>query len=155
MIDYYEELSLVKESDIKHIQEELVRLESLWHKREVNSPEKANKMLGLIMDAKKVFASDASRRRYDGDLEVSRREPEDPDVSRSKSLEKWTKQARTFYNDGQYDLAKASIDRALGYAGSESNNGDLFWLAADIYLENNDLKLSLECINKAIITSPD
>lgn len=155
MVDYYAELSLAKESDIRHIQEELVRLESLWHKREVNSPEKANKMLGLIMDAQKAFASEASRKKYDSDLEVSRRELEDPDVLRSKSLEKWIGQARMFYNDGQYDLAKASIDRALNYINSESDNGDLFRLAANIYLENGDTRLSLECINKAIITSPD
>lgn len=155
MIDYYEELSLSRKLDTKQIQEELVRLESLWHKREVNSPEKANKMLGIIMDAQKVFASEASRKKYDNDLEASLREPEDPDVSRSKSLEKWTGQAKTFYNDGQYDLAKASIDRALNYIDSEFDNGDLFRLAADIYLENNDIRLSLECINKAIISSPD
>lgn len=155
MIDYYEELSLVKESDIKDIQEELVRLESLWHKREVNSPEKANKMLGFIMDAQKVFASEALRRKYDRDLENDKKELEDPNVSRSKSLEKWTTQARMFFSDGQYDLAKASIDRALTYVDSEFNSGDLFQLAASIYLENDDMRLSLECINKAIITSPD
>ena len=155
MTDYYEELSLSRKLDTKQIQEELVRLESLWRKREVNSPEKANKMLGIIMDAQKAFASEASRKKYDKDLEASLREPEDPDVSRSKSLEKWAGQARTFYDDGQYDLAKASIERALNYVGGEYNNGDLFQLAAYIYLKNDDLKLSLECINKAIITSPD
>lgn len=73
MTDFYAELSIDRDKKIDELNSDLSRLESTWKWREITNPEKATTMLALIIQARKAFASDASRRAYDNDLENSRK----------------------------------------------------------------------------------
>lgn len=123
MVDYYSELSLGRNKKIDEINVALSRLESTWKRREITNPEKATTMLALIIQARKVFASDASRRAYDKELDGSRRKTEkaDPDKERREALDKWKEQARSYYESGQYDLAKIAVEKALSLSGTNGH----------------------------------
>ena len=73
MVNYYEQLNLHKESSIVAINKELSALESTWKRREITNPEKATKMLVLIMDARKIFQSESTKAQYDIELEKARK----------------------------------------------------------------------------------
>ena len=64
MINYYEELNLNRNDDVEEIKKTLNQLESTWRNREVRNPEKATKMIALIIDARKVFLSDMDKKEY-------------------------------------------------------------------------------------------
>lgn len=124
--------------------------------KEVTNPEKARKMRTLIDDAKKVFASEVSRREYDNELSNLNKSQQrvDPSEERYQSLIKWKEQARSYYNKRQYDLAKAAIDKALSYVNNDDDDS-LFYLAADIYRLSGNNVVALNYINNAIVLSPE
>ena len=155
MTNYYEELKINKESGVDEIQRELSRLESTWKRREIVNPEKAAKMIALLVEARKVFSDDSSRSKYDRELEESLRAPVevDPNADRNAALKKWKDQAQRYYDTNQYDLAKTAIDKALTF--SNSDDDELFCLVADIYRESGNNSAAMEYINKAIVISPD
>lgn len=73
------------------IGEELTRQESLWRHREVNQPEKSTKMLSLIFEARKIFANEDSRRKYDEAL-VKEGRPDgaaDPSTAKKEEFQKY------------------------------------------------------------------
>lgn len=156
MTDFYTELNLERNKRIDEINIDLSRLESTWKRREITNPEKATTMLALIIQARKVFATDASRRAYDTELENSKRTSEtiDPSVERKDTLNKWIEKARSYYSNGQYDLAKAAIENAIPLSDN-SNDDALFALAADIYRDNGDLTAAMNYINRAIVAVSD
>lgn len=156
MTDFYAELGLEREKKLDEINADLIRLESTWKRREITNPEKATTMLALIIQAKKAFASETSRRTYDSELDGSRRQPEkvDQDKERNGALNRWKEQAQTFYSNGEYDLAKVAVENALSLSSTNDDN-DLFSLAAGIYQENDDLKMALTYINRAIVAAPE
>lgn len=51
MVDYYAELNIDSSLGVDEINKELSKLENTWKRRELTSPEKATKMLALIIDA--------------------------------------------------------------------------------------------------------
>ena len=85
MVTYYEELNLDKNASASELMKELVRLEVIWHKNEIKRPELAAEKLVMISQAKKVFASDAAKIKYDNELIAA---PEDPDAARRAQFKK-------------------------------------------------------------------
>lgn len=157
MTDFYAELSLDRNKKIDELNADLSRLESTWKRREITNPEKATTMLALIIQARKVFASDTSRRAYDKDLDNSHRQPEkaDPNRERNEALKKWKEQSESYYESGQYDLAKIAIEKAISLANINGDDDVLFALASDIYRDNGELDTAMSYINRAIVAAPD
>ena len=156
-MNYYEELGINSNLNLNEIQKELTKQEGLWTRRQVNNPEKATEKLALINQARKVFASDASRRSYDNELEKSKvnRETLSPEKIADEEKQKWQKKAEKYYSEQQYDLAKAAIEKALSSTSTNSYDDTIFALAAEIYRECEHFDLALDYINKAIVQAPD
>ncbi len=152
MTNYYEELNLERTASAAEIAAELVRLESVWHKREMSRPELAAEKLALIVQARKIFATDASKAQYDRELFAPKKEttPDDPNAARKALFQKWYGDALNFYQSGQTDLAKTAIERAAGY-GVDEDNSEFFYRASQIYRNNGDLSTALSYINRAIV----
>ncbi len=81
MTDYYAELNLSTSLSTAALHQELGKLESLWRRREVTNPEKAAKMIALIVEAQDKFKDEQSRRDYDLQLDQSNRKPQQFDSS--------------------------------------------------------------------------
>ena len=77
--DFYELLNLNRNDSAEDLKKELVQLETTWHRREIANPEKASRMLVLIMDAKNVFQNEQSKREYDQARDESKRQPAEAD----------------------------------------------------------------------------
>ena len=156
MTNYYEELNLNRNASASEIAEELLRLESIWHKREMSRPDVAAQKLALIVQAKKIFSSETGKAQYDRELDASLAEPApgDPDASRKAQFQKWYGDAVSYYNAGQTDLAKTAIERAAA-CGANEDDAEFCFTASRIYRNNGDLSIALDQINRAIVNSPD
>lgn len=156
MTDYYEELNIDRSASISDINKTLSQLERIWINRNVNNPEKATTMLALIIQARKVFASEESRREYDRSLAKSKEKPAvtDPNEARNQQFKKWSDEARSYFENKQYDLAKTAVDSALSYYDPSTEDDIFFSLVADIYKMNRDYSIALDYINKAIVINP-
>jgi hypothetical protein len=154
MTNYYEELALNQNLSTKELQENLIRLESIWIDRASTRPEKATEMLALINQAKKVFASDMSKAAYDRELFAPPKEEKaaDPNAARKAEFEKWKKTARDYYRRKEYDMAKTALERALQNA--DEDDFDFLNLAAQICRSNSECQSALSHINKAILIAP-
>lgn len=150
MVNYYEELNLDKNASASELMKELVKMEVTWQKNEVFRPELAAEKLVLINQAKKVFASDAAKNKYDSDLFAT---PEDPDAARRAQFKKWYEDAQAYFESSQYDLAKTALENAMNYIYDE--DPAFYSLAASIYLSNGDTSMAMTNINKAIVMQPD
>jgi len=157
MTDFYTELKLSPDSSLQEIQSELLRLEQLWRRREINSPETATAKLTLINEAKKVFVSESSRNRYNQELENSRRKPvaSNPKADRYNQWKKWYDTAISYYKSSQFDLAKTAIEKALSHMDLDSDDAAFYNDAAKIYLECQAYSTAMDYINKAIVYDPD
>ena len=66
MTNYYEEFAEIDQHDSSaEIMKKLIQLEVIWNKRVSAQPEKAAAKLVIITEAKKVFASENSKKKYD------------------------------------------------------------------------------------------
>ena len=156
MTNFYEELKLDKNASAADIAAELVRLESVWHKREMSRPELAAEKLALIVQAKKIFATDASKAQYDRELTAPPKEskPDDPDAARKAQFQKWYGDAVRYSDAGQADLAKTAIERAMSY-GINDDDSEFHYRAAQIYRRNGDMSTALGHINRAIVNDSE
>ena len=157
MNNYYTELKLSPESSLQEIQSELLRLEQLWRRREINSPETAAAKLVTITEAKRVFASESSRARYDRELDNSRKKPvtSDPKMERYALWKKWYDQARKYMNAEEWDLAKTAIEKALVYVDLNDEDPYFYNDCAYIYNRCGDYSTALSYANKAMVLDPD
>ena len=155
MTNFYEELKLDKTASASELTAELLRLESVWHKREMSRPELAAEKLVQINEAKKVFASDTAKAQYDRELNAVpvQTVPEDPDAERRAQFQKWYQNALSYYQETQYDLAKTAIERAAG-CGTNEDDTVFFCNASRIYRNNGDLTTALNYVNRAILSDP-
>ena len=153
MTDYYIELGLDRSKNTDEINVKLNHLESIWKRREITSPEKATTMLALIIQARKVFASDTLRRQYDSDLRSNNEKPieTNPAKEREQQFKKWYNDAIAYAKSEQFDLAKTAIDKAYSYYDLESENDVFFSVIADIYRLNRDYTSAIDHINNAIV----
>lgn len=99
VVDYYGELNLDRGLSTKELNTELSRMETVWKRREITNPEKAAKMNALIIDARKVFRTDATRNEYDKSLNSQQSVP--PVKKTRPEVEQWKLDA----------LNKAETDR--------------------------------------------
>ena len=155
MIDFYTELNISKSSPVEDINRDLTQEESKWVRREATNPEKAIKMRALIIEARKVFETSATKAKYDRELAMDRKDPMPNTSSRryepNSNQGDWYRQALSYFDNQEFDLAKAAIERALSQANPNLCNDELYSLAADIYYRNGDYQTALNYINKAII----
>ena len=154
MTDFYKVIrNLSPDMTVAEIQKELLAQEGAWRRREISAPEKAQEMLVIINQAKKVFASPSSKAAYDRELEASQRKPSkiDPQAERYKEYKKWYGQALQYIKNQQFDLAKTAIERAFSYASEDSDDPWFYNDAAIIYRENHDYTTALNYANKAIV----
>ena len=144
MTNFYEELKLDKAMSSAELQDNLIRLESIWTDRASTRPEKATEMLVLIAQAKKVFASETSKAAYDRELFAPPKieEAADPEAARKAEFEKWRDTARDYLSRGENDMAKTALERALPNA--DENDFSFLDMAAHICK-----------LNKAILVAPD
>lgn len=158
MTDYYSELKLDKNLGVGELNSALNKLESTWRQREIRNPEKSMEMLVLIMQARKVFASEDLRKSYDAELKNNKtgdeRQKQD-DSNNEDELRKWVETSRNYYSAGQYDLAKTAIENAFAIMSPDKDDDKIFSLAADIFRENGDFNSALNYINKAIVENPE
>lgn len=160
MTDYYEELELDRSVDLKELNRQLSKAESQWKKRSISAPDKAVKKLALIVDARKAFATEASRAAYDRQLAESNKATPHANASpESDNATKWVQEARTYCDSGQFDLARIALEKALTTSrplGTPNLEDDpeLCLLAARIYDGTNNLSTALDWSNKAIVSDP-
>lgn len=158
IVDYYSELHIDPKSDLSSIQKELIQLERTWKQREITNPEKATKMLALIIDANKAFQNEETRKKYDIDLEESKKEPvaEDPDSKRREQFEKIKSDIAQFFNNKQYDMAQKALEKAENYYIESDDPEGKFWgYASCICFLNEDLEKSMEYVNRALLKDPE
>ena len=155
MINYYTELEINPSSTLDEIKKHLTQEESKWVRREATNPEKAIKMRALIIEARKVFETAATKAKYDRELAMDQKAPVPDTSSRgnepNSNQSDWYRQALSYFDNQEFDLAKAAIERALSQANPNLCNDELYSLAADIYYRNGDYQTALNYINKAII----
>jgi len=153
VVNYYEELKISQAVDLAEIKQKLAELRNAWVSRQTTFPVKANKIIVLLDEADEVFVSEATRQKYDKDLEESKRASEvpDPDADRAANFKRWYDEATKFFNNRQFDLAKSAIDKAIQYQGQSIDDADFYRFAAETYRQNNLNERALEFINQAII----
>jgi len=157
LIDFYEELHLKPLADLEDIQKELLQLERTWKQREITNPEKATKMLALVIEANEVFRTKESRKNYD-DMLKNKDEPivNNADEEREQLKDKWLKEAWGHWDNKQYDLAQAAVQKAVGYYDENmKGGGNLFSSACGICSRNGDYQQALNYINQAIMIEPE
>lgn len=155
--DYYAELKISQSAGLAEIKQKLADLRNTWVSRQTTYPEKANKMIVLLDEADKVFASEASRKKYDKELEKSKADPEtrDPDAERAASFEHWREEAKKYFDNEQYDLAKTAIEKAFRYQDASSDDAEFYSFASDLYLRSDSYDRALEYSNQAILSDSE
>ena len=158
MTDFYKVIrNLSPDMTVAEIQKELLAQEGAWRRREITAPEKAQEMLVIINQAKKVFASPSSKAAYDRELENSRRKPvaTNPQEERYQQYQKWYRAAAQYENNRQYYLAKTAIENALSYYDPDRVTPDFYCAACKIFRNNKEFQTAMTYINKAIVMSPE
>lgn len=157
-VNYYEELGLNKEMSIDEISVKLNQLETLWNQRMFSEPEKANRLLSIISQAKEVFSTAESRAMYDQSL-TKKTQSDKTDNPQIAAYYKAKADTESFANSEQWDLAKSSIDKALSYVESididDTEKADAYELARMIYYNNGLFSQAVEFANKVISLFPN
>lgn len=155
MVDFYEELNLAPQDSAANINHTLSQLESTWKRREINNPEKATKMLALILEARNAFKSDATKAEYDYNLAESKKVPEQVDYSaeRKAQFQQYRTQAENyFYSGNQQDLALEAMRRAQQYYDPSQPDATFSYLCSLIKYDAGDFQGALSDITEAIVT---
>ncbi len=152
IINYYEELKISKSLDVNEINQELSKLERTWRRRELVSPDKSAKIIALIIEAREVFRTDATRHNYDQLLQGEKPNQDSKAASDQLQMEKYKNDTLSFFYSKQYDLSLITINKALSLM-TELNIEDsaILSLAANVYRHNGDVPMALDYINRAII----
>ena len=153
MTNYYTELEIDPASTVDEIKKHLTQEESKWMRREATNPEKAIKMRALIIEARKVFETSATKAKYDRELASSHKasKPNTAPNNQEAARQDFYNQALSYFDNKEYDLAKVAVDRALSHVNPNICNDALYSLAADIYYHCGDYKTALNYINRAIV----
>lgn len=156
MVDYYTELGIDRGIGITDINKELSKLESIWRRRELTNPDKAARVIALILEAREIFRTEESRRQYDRKLkgEDKKDEQRSREEQSRLQLEKNRNDAVKFFESEQYDLALLTVNNALSFMSALGIEDDsILSLAADIYRCNGDNQSALNLINRAILVN--
>lgn len=159
MVNYYEELGLDRTLELDELNRELSRVESTWKRRRTRAPEKAVKMLSLVVDAREVFASSGSRAAYDRKLDAWLAQDDERDGSTEgaypPSFISWKEKAEAFHDQEKNDLALTALKKAITALGGQEADVDFNLLAAAIHKEVGDTSSAFEYVNEAIVLEPD
>lgn len=156
MVNLYDELNLNRDGSIDELNKELNGLESTWKRREITNPEKATKILALIIDARKAFATEEAKRTYDTSLDEANKPQLDGDEARREEVKKWFVDALQYKTSNQNDLAKEAIQRAISLLrDSDPNFGEIHDRAVGIFVKSMDYDTALSCANRAIMSDPN
>ncbi|MDR2197481.1 MAG: DUF6273 domain-containing protein [Coriobacteriales bacterium] len=156
MTDLYEELYLSRSSDTADIQRILAKQRNDWTARSVAMPDEATRMLALIDEAERAFATDGSRTAYDEELASNKAPGTEPDqdVARRENYERFYHAAEEYFENKEYDLAETAISNALKNAPADGADYRLYILASDTYFELDKYAQSLDYLNQAIVLKP-
>ena len=154
MVDYYEELNLNQQDSIADLNRTLSQLESTWKRREINNPEKATKILAIILEARNAFKSDAAKAEYDRNLAESKKPPEqiDYDAERKAQFQKYRKQVEKYFCEDQMDLALEAMRRAQQYYDPNQPDASYSYLCSLIKYGSGDYQGALSDVTAAIVT---
>lgn len=157
MVDFYEDLNLIQTDSVSDINKTLDQLESTWKRREINNPEKATKMLALILDARSVFKTDETKSKYDHELEESKKPPQkiDYDAERAAEYKKWKEQADSYFINKQTDLAMQAARKAKQYQDINNPDDTLDFLLSSLSYDMGDIRGALNYITDAIVEAPN
>lgn len=152
-VNLYDELNIKRDLPIEELNRELTQLERIWHQREINQPEKAHKMLGFIIEARKVFRTEQSKAEYDKSLDTSNEDSGDQG-DHLKKVAYWRTTANDYLYKNQYDLAEAALKKAFSYPESVDDE-NLLIVAANVYQNSGKFDRVIECVNNALLLNPD
>lgn len=149
-INYYEKFpEISQEMSVQAIRQALEKSKKKADVLTNRGDPKGPKLRKLVEAALEVFRDEASKQEYDRKLAESRQEPpkEDP---RREELENLKKRAQDYLDNGENDLAKLAIERALAL-DMDCRDANLYNLAAIIYDKNGDYETAIQYINKALL----
>ena len=156
MTDFYSELELDRSLTAAQLLDKLNQLERVWVQRQVTKPEKATEKLALIYKAREAFATEQKRAAYDRELEQSRQKPveADPQAERRAQFEKWYRDALSYDQNGENDLARTAMEKAMGYWDTDEEDPSVYDAVSGIYRKNKDYQAAVNYANKAILADP-
>lgn len=157
MVDYYEELGLDRSLGLDDLNRQLSKAESLWKSRRTRVPEKATRMLALIIEAREAFANSASRSEYDRALDISKNNVSGSDDSFSnwEEFSVWRQKAADLNEQQVYDLALLALNRALVSLKGRDADVGFYLLASEIFLNGGDPASAMRYANEALLMAPD
>lgn len=157
MVDYYEELNLNRSDSLDAINKALSQLESTWKRREINSPEKATRILAVILEARSAFKSQDARIKYDRELAASKMAPSpiNLEAEREKEFLRWKKEANTYFDSEQLDLAEEAVNRALQFSNPNKPDASLPFLRSMLAYKRGNIQSALSFVNDAILANPN
>ena len=155
-MNFYEEITgLDPEMTLEEIKGELLRQEKVWIKRQITAPEKATKMLAVLIDAKKAFADETSRRAYDKELAESKNPPPaaDPLAARRAEFYEWIEKTNQYLNqENQVDMAGQAFEKALScYTPCRKEEAGLYLYGVDICNSRQNYEGALRYINQGLM----
>lgn len=160
MTDFYKELGdfLNPQMSQQEILTELKKQKAIWHRREITGGDQAKAKSLLINQALEVFATEESRKKYDKELEESKREEPQSQVEgvdyekeREEFFQKWANKAIQFLEMGQYDLAQDAFETAVKYQDPQKPNLPFYDLGVEIYDRSNQIERALYWTNQILL----
>ena len=160
MTDFYKELGdfLNPQMSQQEILTELKKQKAIWHRREITGGDQAKAKSLLINQALEVFATEESRKKYDKELEESKREEPQSQVEevdyekeREENFLEWANKAIQFLEMGQYDLAQNAFEKAETYQDPKQPNLQFYDLGVEIYDRSNKIDRALYWTNQILL----
>jgi tetratricopeptide (TPR) repeat protein len=152
IINYYEKYGISPNDELEKIQ--WVIDQKIIDEENDSFGEGHSDRMFILQLAKEAFATAVSKAKYDQDLADSMKKS-DPDGERKASLDKWYADAKNYYSNEQYDLAKTAIDRAMQYATPQTVDSTFYDTVANIYSTLKLFSQALDFHNQSIVLSPD
>ena len=164
MTDFYKELGdfLNPQMSQQEILTELKKQKAIWHRREITGGDQAKAKSLLINQALEVFATEESRKKYDKELEESKREEPQSQVEkvdyekeREENFLEWANKAIQFLEMGQYDLAQDAFETAEKHVNPKKPNLPFYNLGVEIYDRSNKIDRALYWMNQILLHDPE
>ena len=152
IINYYEKYGISQTDDLDKIQ--WVINQKITDEENDSFGEGHSDKMFILQLAKEAFTTAESKLKYDQDLADSMKKS-DPDGERKASFDKWYADAKAYFNNGQYDLSKTAIDRAIQFTTPATITSSFYETAGDIYDQLNLWSQALDFRNQSILLSPD
>lgn len=152
MIDFYSEYSssISPTDSLQNIQ--YVIDDKLTNELHDKQSQGHAERLTKLQEAKRVFATAASRQKYDQDLADSKKVV-DPNAKRKAEFRRWFDEAIRYYKSKQYDYAKNSIEHAIQNSVDGVLDAKFYSYAARIYGSTENFDQALDYANETIIHS--